>query len=129
MSNNTRSTGSNHSSGNVPANEHQDLTSTELQPVLDTARRLSWLGKAIWMRYVLVPGWTDNYDDVERMADFVATLGSVQQIEVLPFHNMAAYKWESMAGNKYRLRDTPSPSQEMELRVRQQFSRRGFRVT
>ncbi len=112
----------------IDADKHRDLTATELRPVLDTARRLSWLGKPIWMRYVLVPGWTDDYDHVERMADFVASLGSVERVEVLPFHNMAAYKWEAMAGNPYRLADTPSPSQEVEQRVQQQFARRGLQV-
>jgi len=107
---------------------HRELTATALQPVLETARRLSWMGKPLWIRYVLVPGWTDDYDTVERLADFVAGLGSVERVEVLPFHNMAAFKWERLAGSTYLLSDTPAPSPEMEQRVQQQFSRRGLQV-
>lgn len=108
--------------------KHQALTATPLQPVLDTARRLSWLGRPLWIRYVLVPGWTDGYEEVERMAQFVAGLGTVRRVEVLPFHNMAAYKWETMSGDRYQLSDTLSPSQGLEKRVCQQFARRGLWV-
>ncbi len=107
---------------------HRELTATALQPVLETARRLSWMGKPLWIRYVLVPGWTDDYDAVERLADFVAGLGSVERVEVLPFHNMAAFKWERLAGSPYLLTDTPGPSLETERRVQQQFARRGLMV-
>ena len=107
---------------------HRELTATALQPVLETARRLSWMGKPLWIRYVLVPGWTDDYDTVERLADFVAGLGSVERVEVLPFHNMAAFKWERLAGSPYPLTDTLAPSLEMEQHVQQQFSRRGLQV-
>ena len=108
--------------------KHRNLTATALQPVLEMARRLSWMGKPMWIRYVLVPGWTDAFDEVERMADFVAALGSVQRVEVLPFHNMAAHKWAAMAGRKYLLEGTPAPTPEVEARVRQQFARRGLWV-
>ncbi len=107
---------------------HRELTATALPPVLETARRLSWMGKPLWLRYVLVPGWTDDYDAVERLADFAAGLGSVARVEVLPFHNMAAFKWERLSGSTYLLADTPAPSLEMEQRVQQQFARRGLQV-
>lgn len=108
--------------------KHQALTATPLQPVLDTAQRLARLGRPLWIRYVLVPGWTDDYDDVERMAQFVAGLGTVQRVEVLPFHNMAAYKWEQLSGDRYQLSGTAAPSKELEKRVCTQFSRRGLWV-
>ncbi len=110
----------------IDPERHQALTATPLAPVLDAARRLSRMGMPLWIRYVLVPGWTDAEEDVERLADFVAGLPTVQRVEVLPFHNMAAYKWEAMAGSRYRLADTPAPSLETEARVRAQFAARGL---
>lgn len=105
---------------------HQALTATPLAPVLDTARRLCGLGMPLWIRYVLVPGWTDGDDDVQRLADFVAGLSTVARVEVLPFHNMAAHKWEALAGHRYPLADTPAPSLEVEARVRARFAARGL---
>ena len=112
----------------IDPKKHSKLTLTDLSPVLDTARRLARIQKPVWMRYVLVPGLSDDYDDVEQMADFVAGLGNVERVEVLPFHNMAAFKWEAMAGSKYALAHTPAPTQDVEDRVRQQFAGRGLLV-
>jgi len=106
--------------------KHLKLTSVQLQPVLDTAKRLSVMKKKVWLRYVLVPEWSDDYDDVEKMADFAASLGNIERVEVLPFHNMAAYKWEMMSGSKYILANTPAPTIELETKVREQFEKRGL---
>lgn len=46
----------------------------------------------MWLRYVLVPGLTDDPDDITQIADFVAGLGSVERVDVLPFHQMGRYK-------------------------------------
>ena len=112
----------------IDPEKHRKLTLTEVQPVLNAAIRFARMGKKIWMRYVLVPGWSDDMDDVERMADFVAGLGNVERVEILPFHNMAQFKWEAMSGAKYQLADTPAPTPEVEHRVQQQFASRGLLV-
>ena len=109
--------------------KHKALTGMDIDPVLNTARRLADLNKTVWIRYVLVPGWSDDFDDVEKMADFVAALGNVEKVEVLPFHNMGAFKWQELAGADYQLADTPAPTPQLELRVRQQFAQRGLAVS
>jgi len=68
----------------------------------------------IWIRYVLVPGYTDDEDDLKMAADFIKKLKTVEKIEVLPYHNMGAYKWEKL-GQKYMLEGVKGPSaQEVE---------------
>ncbi|GAA0571367.1 pyruvate formate-lyase-activating protein [Caenispirillum bisanense] len=102
------------------------LTGQELQPTLDCARRLADLGKAMWIRYVLVPGWSDDTADIARLANFVASLGPVvQRVEVLPFHQMGAHKWQQL-GLPYPLADTPVPTLETTEACRQQFRDRGI---
>ncbi|MDZ4201864.1 MAG: pyruvate formate-lyase-activating protein [Gallionella sp.] len=101
------------------------LTSHPLQPTLDFARRLSAKGKKMWIRYVLVPGYTDDYDDVEKLADFVATLDGIERVEVLPFHKMGEHKWDEL-GYPYRLKAVSPPSPELLGRVIGQFLRRGI---
>ena len=56
---------------------HSRVTGVEVQPTLDFARRLSALGKPMWIRFVLVPGLTDAPENIEGMADFIATLEGV----------------------------------------------------
>jgi len=99
---------------------HRALTGLELQPTLDFARRLSALRKPAWVRYVLVPGLTDDVDDVAALAAFVRTLTNVERIEILPFHQMGEAKWAAL-GRPYRLHDTPAPSAALIERVIGQF--------
>ena len=45
---------------------YKKITNQPLQPTLDYARRLSELGRPMWVRFVLVPGLSDDYDNVEK---------------------------------------------------------------
>lgn len=103
------------------------VTGRELQPTLDFGRRLADRGVEIWLRFVLVPGLTDDPANIETIADYAASLPSVSRVEVLPFHQMGRDKWASL-GMKYELDDTPPPSAEDVERVRDQFRARGLLV-
>ena len=80
-------------------------------PVLDFARRLSAKRRPVWLRYVLVPGLTDNDDDIANVARFAAALGTVERVDVLPFHQMGKYKWQAL-GIPYLLGDVQPPELE-----------------
>ncbi|WP_409484072.1 pyruvate formate-lyase-activating protein [Arsenicicoccus dermatophilus] len=104
---------------------YREVTGVELKPTLRFSRRLAERGQAMWIRYVLVPGLTDAVPEVEAVAAHVATLGSVERVEVLPFHQMGRDKWESL-GLTYRLADTPTPTAALLDRVRGQFRAYGL---
>ncbi len=104
------------------------LTGHPLQPTLDFARRLMRLKKKTWIRYVLVPGLTDDDNDILRLADIVSGMGDiVEQVDILPFHQMGAYKWEQL-GLDYTLKDVPPPTEESLRRARALFETRGLKV-
>jgi pyruvate formate lyase activating enzyme len=88
---------------------HKALTGTEIEPTLALARRLAARHRAIWVRFVLVPGLTDDMVDISRIAAFAASLGNVERVEVLPFHQMGRYKWERL-GIEYTLDATAPPT-------------------
>ena len=90
---------------------HRRLTGMENQTVHDFARRLAALKRPMWVRFVLVPGWTDDMEEVERIAAFAAGLGNVERVDVLPFHQLGRFKWEKL-GMDYQLRDTKPASRE-----------------
>ena len=90
---------------------HKALTRMDNRPTIDFARRLAALGRPIWVRFVLVPGLTDDLMDLAKTAAFAARLGNVERVEVLPFHQMGRFKWERL-GLAYSLRDTPPPTQD-----------------
>jgi pyruvate formate lyase activating enzyme len=91
---------------------HRRLTGMDIGPTLAFARRLAERGRRIWVRFVLVPGLTDDLDDVAKIAGFAAALGNVDRVDVLPFHQMGRHKWEQL-GIDYQLGDVRPPSIEL----------------
>ncbi|OFT85924.1 pyruvate formate-lyase-activating protein [Corynebacterium sp. HMSC29G08] len=113
-------------SGDPTTYEH--VTERQLQPTIDFGDRLHAKGKKVWVRFVLVPGLTDGEDNVQKVADIVARWkGTVERVEVLPFHNMGADKWKKI-GLDYQLEDTTPPSAESLGHVRSVFRSRGLTV-
>ena len=56
----------------------------------------------MWIRQVLVPGYTDDEQDLLKLKDFISSLNTVDKVEILPYHDMGRYKWEKL-GLKYEL--------------------------
>lgn len=90
---------------------HQRLTKMDNQAPQAFARRLAALKRPVWIRFVVVPGWTDNVEEAGRMADFAASLGNVQRVDVLPFHQLGKFKWERL-GMEYPMEDAQPPAKE-----------------
>jgi pyruvate formate lyase activating enzyme len=106
---------------------HQNLTGKPVGPTLDFARRLAQRGTTIWLRYVLVPGLTDDEKDITHIAKFASELGNVARVDVLPFHQMGRYKWKKL-GIQYTLDDVSPPSPELVERVCRQFRAAGLKA-
>ncbi|MFB8760652.1 pyruvate formate-lyase-activating protein [Streptomyces nigra] len=104
---------------------YRKLTGGALAPTLKFATRLDRLGKRVWIRYVLVPGWTDDEDAVDGLAGFLAGLDCVERVDILPFHKLGAAKYDALS-IPFPLRDTPVPDRTLVERVRGQFRRHGL---
>jgi pyruvate formate lyase activating enzyme len=104
---------------------HRRLTGQDVAPTLEFARRLARLRRSVWLRFVLVPGLTDDPGDVANIARFAAELGNVARVDVLPFHQMGRYKWEKL-GLAYELGDVKPPAVEVVERVLAQFRAEGL---
>jgi pyruvate formate lyase activating enzyme len=106
---------------------HQALTGMEIGPTLELARRLAKRRRPIWIRFVLVPGLTDDMEDLAKTAEFAAGLGNVERVEVLPFHQMGRFKWERL-GLDYTMRDVEPPTVEAAERACEVFRRAGLQA-
>lgn len=104
---------------------HREVTGQPLQPTLEFGDRLAALGKPVWVRFVLVPGLTDDPGNITRVADIVARWPNVERVEVLPFHNMGADKWREL-GMRYNLEHTKPPTSRSLREARQVFRDRGI---
>jgi len=106
---------------------HQHLTGKDIGPTLDFAHRLSACKKPVWVRFVLVPGLTDDKEIVAPIARFARELGNVERVDVLPFHQMGRFKWEKL-GLKYTLNDVKPPSNELTEETCQVFRKEGLQA-
>jgi pyruvate formate lyase activating enzyme len=106
---------------------HKRLTSQSNEPVHAFARRLAALRRPIWVRFVLIPGWTDDMAEVDRIATFAASLGNVERVDVLPFHQLGRFKWEKL-GMDYALRDTEPASQATTEEAVARFRAKGLKA-
>ncbi len=88
---------------------HRRLVGMDVAPTLEFARRLAARRRPIWVRFVLVPGHSDDLEDIANIARFAAGLGNVERVDVLPFHQLGRYKWEKL-GTKYALEEVEPPS-------------------
>jgi pyruvate formate lyase activating enzyme len=104
------------------------ITSVSLSPTLQIANYLSEIHKPAWIRFVLVPGLSDDPKNIEGLANFVSTLRNVEKVEVLPFHKMGEYKWEEL-GYEYQLKETPTPTPEQVQEVLDIFKKKGIIAT
>ena len=95
---------------------HRRLTGMDIAPTLQFAERLARKRRPIWLRYVLVPSLTDDLDDIAKLAEFAAGLGTVERVDVLPFHQMGKYKWDRLHLD-YQLRNLDPPPQSVVDRV------------
>ena len=106
---------------------YRHLTGGDLEPTLAFGRRVAALGIPIWVRFVLVPGLTDEVSTVDGLARYAASLGTVERVDVLPFHRLGAAKYDRL-GIPFTLRDTPSPDAGLVERVRERFRAAGLVV-
>jgi pyruvate formate lyase activating enzyme len=106
---------------------YRAVTGRDLAPTLRFAERLAAMNKPVWVRFTLVPGSTDDPDNVAGIGRFVGPMKNVEWVEVQPFHQMGAFKWKAMDLD-YKHAETPTPTPELINRVLQQLTAAGCRA-
>ncbi|PIE43524.1 MAG: pyruvate formate-lyase 1-activating enzyme [Gammaproteobacteria bacterium] len=91
--------------------KHVELTAVTNLYTLNFAQYLHEINKPTWIRYVVVPGHTDDLDDVRQLAEFVAPMNNVAKIELLPYHALGEHKWKAF-GNASALEGVGAPTPE-----------------
>lgn len=104
---------------------YRGVTGQSLEPTIQFGERLGAAGVPVWVRFVLVPGLTDEASNVAEVAEIASSIPTLQRVEVLPFHQMGRDKWETL-GLDYQLADTAAPSIEAVASAREVFRQRGL---
>ncbi|WP_311568611.1 pyruvate formate lyase 1-activating protein [Photobacterium arenosum] len=96
---------------------HHDLVGVPNKRILDFARYLHKTGQKTWIRHVVVPGFTDNDTSAHQLGEFIKDMDNIEKIELLPYHQLGAHKWEAM-GYDYPLERVKPPSKAVMDRVK-----------
>ena len=97
---------------------HRKLTGCDNANILIWPRFLSDSGKAMWIRHVLVPGITDDEEQLTSLRKFIDTLKTVERVEILPYHTLGVFKWKEL-GIPYQLEGVEPPTEEQVKRAKE----------
>jgi pyruvate formate lyase activating enzyme len=100
---------------------HHRLTGVSNKSVLEVAEWREQTGKTMWLRYVLVPGWTDQPEHLHALGRHFKDYASIAKIEIQPYHRLGVHKWEVL-GMPYELEGVPTPDHEKLKEVKDIFS-------
>ena len=90
----------------IDPEKHKALTGKDNKGILAFARYLDKKEIPIWVRHVVIEGYTDDEKDLYELGKFIGTLKSVKALDVLPYHTMGAPKYKEL-GMKYPLEGVP----------------------
>lgn len=83
---------------------HRTLTGRSNEQTLRTAQWLEEQGHPFWLRYVLVPGYSDFEEDICSLGKHFGSYTSIRRVEILPYHRLGVHKYEAM-GWDYQLKE------------------------
>ena len=101
---------------------YKKITSVDLESTLKFIQYLQEINKPVWLRYVLLPGYTDDIKDLNDWAKYVSQFDVVKRVDILPFHQMAIYKWEK-TNREYKLKDVSTPTKEQIQKAEEIFNK------
>ncbi len=102
----------------IDTDKHFDLTAQKNDHILAFAKYISEKNIPLWVRHVVVPGITDNPDDLFALGEFIGTLPTLKALDVLPYHTMGITKYEKL-GIEYPLKDVEAMTKEGALQAKQ----------
>lgn len=86
---------------------HKELTGYDNENILAFARYLDRKNVPLWIRHIVVEGYTDSADELIRLGEFIGTLKSLKALDVLPYHTMGVGKHKEL-GIPYKLEGVPA---------------------
>jgi len=101
---------------------HIKVTGKPNTQTLKTAEYLENIGKKMWLRYVLVPGLTDQEEFLEQWAKHFMNYKNIERVEILPYHTLGVYKYKEL-GLKYNLEGVKTPSAEVVQKAKSIFEK------
>jgi pyruvate formate lyase activating enzyme len=106
--------------------KHVEYTGVSNELALKNLAMLAGAGKEIILRFPVIPGITDDHENVEKIARLMKGL-HLNRIDLLPYHSIAKDKYRRM-GRDYLLPDLKEPSDDEMDRLKSYFVGKGLDV-
>lgn len=107
---------------------HKNLVGVSNHRTLEFARYLAKINKRTWIRYVIVPTWSDDEKSTHLLGEFTQSMKNIEKIELLPYHKLGEHKWVTM-GEKYELEGIDPPPKETIEKIKTILESYGHKVT
>ena len=107
---------------------HRKYTGVGNKRILENLQLLDEMGKEVWIRYPLIPGFNDDENNLLKMLAFLQKLKHKPKVSVLPYHKIGSHKYHRF-GLEYKMNSTKEPDKEQTEKVRQLFENAGFKTT
>lgn len=107
--------------------KYTSLTGLRQLGALKFAAELKQRNIPFWLRYVLIPGHTDDNAGIRKLIDFCHDQPSLQGVELLPYHLLGKNKWDEL-GLDYPLMGVQTPSHAQVMEVIGQIETSGINV-
>lgn len=75
---------------------HKRYTGVENELILENLCALLKMDKRVWVRVPVIPTVNDSEAELERIKDLIATCGTPERIELLPYHAMGEHKYKAL---------------------------------
>ena len=95
----------------IDTKKHEEFTTRPNAQILRNARLIAENAKKLIIRVPVIPGFNDTKEEIGKIASFTSSLPNVNEIHLLPYHNMGRDKYEGL-GRAYLMGDVPSPTNE-----------------
>lgn len=108
--------------------KHKELTGVYNDKIIAFAEYLAEIKKPVWIRHVIIPGYTDDRKDIKAMVAFLRKMKNIQRVELLPYHTFGEAKWTQL-GCQYPLKGIRPPDRELLLDLARDYQSLGVEVT
>jgi len=95
--------------------------------MLETLKYCEKTNKRIWIRHVLVPGYTLKEDELIKSAEILSGFSCIEKVEFLPFHKLGEFKWDTL-NIPFTLKDTETPDKKDVKKAKEIFSLHGINI-
>ena len=75
---------------------YKKIVNGDIDKGIEFLRQAQEASVPLWIRHVVVPGLTDSIEHIDKLGNYIKTLKNVQKVELLPFHQLGANKYQGL---------------------------------